>query len=344
MQRTFLSTSTSCTTSPIRRQLLHTGFALAASIALPVRSQTQGFIAAQKLRIVVPFGQGGRSEFFARTLATPLGEVLGETVVVENIPAYADAAEFAKVPPDGRTLRLSALRLPRRGVFTSVEENRLLASLVPITLVARDPCVLVMQSAQAQNLNITTTQQLVHYARRNPGKLTIAANAGETPMDLANELFKTMSQTYITPLDHGWQNNMAAVMNNRIDLMFQALHLVRRDIRNGLLRAIAITCGAQQPSPGLHTLGSAQGVPLLQADPMFAGYEINHFYPLIAPPGTPADIALRLQEACAEVLTLPAVRDTLLNVNGIPGGETLAQFLKLEDEEDARWRRARARW
>jgi tripartite-type tricarboxylate transporter receptor subunit TctC len=154
-----------------------------------------------------------------------------------------------------------------------------------------------------------------------------------------------MSRTYITRFATADMTpDLPAVFDGRIDLLFAPLQLARDSIRVRYLRALAVTSGAQFPSPGLDRLGTQVPVPLLQSIAPFHGFEIYDYTGLYAPKETPADIADRLQQACTKVLSDADLRNLLLRNNAVPGGITRAEFAQFELEEERRWRQARGRW
>ncbi|RYX93141.1 MAG: tripartite tricarboxylate transporter substrate binding protein [Comamonadaceae bacterium] len=342
-----------CSLSVSRRSVLRGAAVLAAAPVLPVVAQSAPDILSgtarlvKPLTIVVPFPPGGRSGWLAGRMAVGLDKVLGETVTVEHRigPVMKEMTAFAASEPDGRTLLLAMVRLPRRGVFSSDAENRMVESLVPVTVVARDPMVLVMSEKRAAELGIANVADLLRHARENPGKLTMASGVDGSTSELASELFKTRSRTYITRVPAaGLTPDAEAVIGGRIDLLFATLHAARESLRSHELRALAVTSGSQFPPPGLDRLGAKEAVPLLQSQPPFAGFEIYDYSALYAPAGTPAAIADSLQQAAAKVLTQTPLRELLLNNNAVPGGITRAEFAQLERDEERRWRQARGRW
>lgn len=348
-----------------RRHLLHGAALLASAAALPATAQPQmtqvtpvtpdtpapsaaaTASVPKPLTIVVPFPPGGRTTWLARRMAVGLDEVLGETITVEHRigPVMKEIQAFADSEPDGRTLLLAMVRLPRRGVFTSDSENRLIDSLVPVTVVTRDPMVLVMSERRAAELGIQNVADLLRHARKHPGQLTMASGVDGSTSELASELFKTLSRTYITRFAAaGLTPDAEAVIDGRIDLLFATLHTARESLRSHELRALAVTSGSQFLSPGLGRLGTPAPVPLLQSQAPFGGFEVYDYSGMYAPRGTPPAIADQLQQACAKVLADTRLRDLLLNNNAIPGGISRAEFAQLELDEERRWRQARGRW
>lgn len=325
-----------------RRQLLATGAALAAA--------PWAHAQAEPLRIVVPFPPGGRTGYLAETFAAALRRVRTGPVVVayRQGEVTAEIRAFAQGTPDARTLLLAGVRLPRRGTPLAPpdDDNRLMDSLAPVTLVARDPMVLLMNPARADALRIRDTAQLLRHLRAHPGQLTIATGVDGSIDHMATELFKSMTRTYLTRLPaNGLTPDLRGVAAGRIDLLFAELSAAIDSVRDGAFRVLGIACGAGDPQPTPRTLGMPKGpVTLQQADRSLARFEAYSYYSLFAPPGTPEGLTAPLQQAATEALALPEVRRELLEHSAIPGGQTRAGYLRLEDAEAERWRVGQARW
>lgn len=325
-----------------RRHLLATGAALAAA--------PWAHAQAGPLRIVVPFPRGGRTTYIAETFAAALRRVVTEPVAVDHRQGdvTAEIRAFAQGAPDARTLLLAGVRLPRRGtpVAPPDDDNRLMESLAPVTLVVRDPMVLLMNPARADALRIRNTAQLLRYLRAHPGQLTIATGVDGCIDHMATELFKSMTRTYLTRLpSNGLTPDVRGVASGRVDLLFAELSAAIDSVRDGAFRVLGIACGADDPQPSPQTLGMANGpLTLQQADAALARFEAYSYYSLFAPSGTPDSLTAPLQQASAQALALADVRLELLQHSAIPGGQTRAEYLRLEDDEAARWRVGQARW
>ncbi len=328
--------------SAIRRRLLLRG--AAAAVVLPRAAWSQD---GAPLRLLVPFPEGGRTGHLARLVAAPLGQVLSRPVQVEHRSGQVmhEVAEFAKGPPDGNTLLLATVRLPRRGERAPDAENLLLDSLVPVTFVARDPMVLVMNTRRAQALGIRSAAQLLRSLRARPGRLTIATgNRGSTDGH-AGELFKSLTRTWLVPLrTDGLTPDTSAIEDGRADLMFAPLNVARRPIRSGRWRGLGLTATAVDRLP-IDMVTSEYAVPLLQSvERALRRFVVYDHYSLLAPPQTLPEVAQRLQQAMAQTLALDRVRADMRSAGAVPGGETPTAYRQWERDEAERLRLARERW
>ncbi len=337
-----------------RRTVLH-GAACCAGIAgstavLPASAQSfmgPAYTPAKPWTVVVPFPPGGRSSFIAQRLVVALADVLGETVVLEHKTgdSLREVEAFTNLPHDSRTLLMAMVRLPRRGVFKQDPENTMLSRLEPIALVAREPMVLAMSAHSAQKLEIDNLKDLLRYARKYPGKLTIASGADGGTGDLAAELFKSMSQTYINRIaSNSMSTDVAAVISGQTDLLFENVHLIKNAVRAKALRPLAYTASPQQPPLNWDALGLKQPVPRLYDMAEFSGYEIYDHHTLFAPPSMQASQVDLLSNSCMNALALPDYQNRLLESFALPGNENRLQFIALENTEEERWRKARGRW
>lgn len=360
-----------------RRQFLR-GAVASTAVATNGLAQAQGALWPEPLRIFIPYPAGGRGSFLAHTLASALGSAV--SVAHGNGDPMDEIRQFAQSPPDARTVLLTGLRLPRSGIdladATALlqralgaqhrdsqagrdmlaqlatrlgkrdDENTLLTRLVPVTVVARDPWVLLMNPLRADALGIGNTPDLLRYLRAHPGRLSIATGNGSSIGTFASELFKSLTQTYCVRLSvPQLMPDIQMVVDGRADLLFAPLSAARTDIRRGALRAIGVTSTADDARAGVDALGPARApMPIQQAEPALSRFAAYSVYPLLAPPGTSPELAKRLQHACAQALAQESVQHTLLRNNSIPGGETAAQFQQLEQDEALRQVLAATRW
>lgn len=333
-----------------RRHALRIGTAAAGVLGLPASAQDfvgPSHAPAHPLRIIVPFPPGGRTGFVARRLVVALHEVLGETVELEHRiePPLFEITAFSRLPANSRTLLLAMVRLPRKGVFSADEDNAMLERLTPIAVVAREPLALVMSKHRAQALQIDHLAQLMRYIRQHPGKLTISTGADGNSSHLAAELFKSMSQTYITRII-GPRNvpDLSSVISGTTDLMFENLHLLKNAIRANAVRLMGIAYSTQQGTIDETSLLLKKPVPFLHTEPSLADYEMYDYHTVFAPPGLAADKADLIYRSCAQAVSQTGYRSALQAAMALPSQDGSTAFLALEDQEEQRWRRARARW
>lgn len=284
---------------------------------------------AKPVRMVIPFAPGGGADFAGRLIALELGAALGQSFVVEN-PTGAGgtigSAGVAKSPPDGYSVVLANVGvmaiLPYLFKKMPFDPQK---DLAPVTRLVNGISVLVVHP----DLPVRSVRDLVAYARANPGRLSFGSAGAGTDTHLAGELFKAMTGTEMMHVPYkGGAPAILDVAAGRVQLSFMSVATTMSFIKAGKLRPIAMT-GARRFEllADLPTIAEA-GVP---------GYEINNWYGLFVPTGTPADIVRRLQAETARAVQKPDVRAKLIAAGLEPAVNTPEEFAAYLKSEDAKW-------
>ena len=287
----------------------------------------QGF-PAKPLRIVVPFGAGGVADLTARTVAQKMSEGLGQPVVIENRPGAGGivAAEMvAKAEPDGYTMLLiSNANAVSASLFNSLPVDQL-KDFTPVTLLGLFDLAIVT-SAESK---FQTLQQVLDYAKANPGKLNIGSiNIGST-QHLTAELFKTVANldAQVIPYN-GTPAVITALRGGQIDVGVEVLSPILPQIKGGVLRPLAVT-GAKR-SAALPQVPTAKesGLPQLLS---------SSWNGLAVPAKTPKEVVDRLNREAAIALQDPGVIKRLQDMNIDPHPSTPAQAREWLQGEIKRW-------
>jgi tripartite-type tricarboxylate transporter receptor subunit TctC len=301
---------------------------------LPGLVAAQGAWPSKPVRIVVPFAPGGTTDILARVLAPELTKALGQPFVVDNrggAGGNIGADMVAKSAGDGYTLLMGT-------VGTHGINKSLYASLpydpqkdfAPITLVAGVPNVMVMNTKRAQELGIQSVPDFVRYAKAHPGQLNMASSGNGTSIHLAGELFKARTGIFMTHIPYrGSGPALKDLIGGQMDVMFDNLPSAMPHIKSGGLKAFAVTSAVRSDSmPELPTVAEAGALP---------GFEASSWFGLLAPAGTAPEIVNRLQQETSKALNLPAVKERLLSLGAIPGGDTPQAFSRQIDAEISKW-------
>jgi tripartite-type tricarboxylate transporter receptor subunit TctC len=284
---------------------------------------------ARPIRVVVPFPPGGAVDFYARVVQAPLSEMLGQQVVIDNkagASGMIGAEIVAKAPSDGYTLLLGniASLAINVGIYAKMPYDPA-KDFTPIIRTVDVNYVLVVHPS----VPVKTVPELIAYAKANPGKLSYgSAGSGSLP-HLGMELFKAQTGTDVVHVPYKGGGPMVT------DLLGGSIQLVIADQANlmphvtaGKLRALAVATPKRSANaPDLPTIGES-GVP---------GYEATAWQGLVGPPGLPADVVKRLNEAFNSVQALPAVREKLLGGGLDPIGGTPDEFGRFIRAEIAKW-------
>ena len=192
------------------------------------------------------------------------------------------------------------------------------------------PNVLEVNPAFAQQNKINTVNDLIAYARANPGKLNMASSGNGTSIHLAGELFKTQTKTYMVHFPYrGSGPALTDMTGGTMQVMFDNLPSSMALIKAGKLKALAVT--SAKPSPAL------PGVPTVAAAANLPSYEASSWFGLLAPAGTSPEIIHRIQQEVAKSLSTPAVRDRMMAQGADPVGNTPDQFAALIRAEHIKW-------
>ena len=283
------------------------------------------------IRVVLGFAAGGGSDILLRTITPPLGDALGQSIVVDNKPgAGANIAmqAVAQAAPDGYTLLMGTPGLATNSSLYANLGFDPLKDFAPISLVGSVPNVLIVRPSLA----VSTVAELVAYAKANPGKLNYASPGAGTSLHLAGELFKTSTGIRMEHVAYkGGAQALADVMSGQVDLMFNVLPSALPQIKAGTVKALAVT-GPQRAAtlPDKPTMIEA-GVP---------GYTAVTWNGLLAPAGTPRDVVNRLHEAVVKVLRSPDMAQKYAAIGTDVVVSTPEEFSAFLRDETAKWRRA----
>jgi tripartite-type tricarboxylate transporter receptor subunit TctC len=298
------------------------------SLAIAGSAWGQSAYPTKPVRMISPFPPGAVVDTLCRTLAAPLGELLGQPVVVENRTGAGGnigMAVVAKAPPDGYTIGMGGIG--PNGINPSVYASMPfdpVRDFAPITFVASNVNVLVVNpSVPAHNV-----QELIAYAKANPGKLSFGSAGRGTSQHLAGELFKLSTGIEMTHVPYkGAGPAVSDLIAGQIPLMFADISAALGHIRAGRLRALGVTTRERTPLLDVPTL-IEQGVP---------DFDVNAWFGLMAPAGTPREIVDRLNTDSVKALRQPAIRERLESVGLKPAPDTPEEFGRFVQGEIDRW-------
>lgn len=300
--------------------------ALIALCATALAASAQGY-PSKPIRIVVGFPPGGGNDIVARLVGAKMQEAWGQPVVIDNKPGANSiiATEFVmKSAPDGYTLLVNATGgMSVNPVLYSKLPYQTLRDFVSVSMIGMFPMVLVVNPS----LPVNSVQELVAYAKANPGKLNYSA--GSTAFQVATEMFKQMTGTDIRHIPYkGSVQAINAVMAGDVQMTVVDSPPVLPHIKAKQLKGLAVTSATRAASaPDLPTLAES-GV---------AGYEMNLWIGLFAPAGTPGEIGSKLTAEVARIVKLPDIGERLAAMGVQPVGNTSEQFAGMIRNEIAKY-------
>ena len=296
-------------------------FAWAAALGQGASTSSGQAFPSRPVRIVVPFPPGGGADTLARIIEPRLAALWGQPVIVENRPGASGhiGADFvAKSAPDGATLLMSS-------TASLTEKN--VGEFAPVSLVSASPYI-VTASPKVAASNI---RELIALAKSNPGKLSFASSGTGAASHLSGELFKSMAGVDLLHVPYkGTGQAVTDLLAGHVDLMFAPAQTVMPYVREGRLRALALT-GAKRSEtlPDLPTVAES-GVP---------GYAAVGWFGLLAPAATPRAIVAKISADANRVLAEREVREKMLGLGADPSGDTPEEFARFIREDQAKWGR-----
>jgi tripartite-type tricarboxylate transporter receptor subunit TctC len=311
---------------PRVRGLLLIGWLLAALGAGPSAAE-EGY-PSRLVRVIVPFPPGSTLDALARIVTDQLANKWAQPVIIENISGGGGnigTDRFARSPPDGYTLMFSP-----PGPLTI---NQLLygdvaydpAKFVPITLLARVPNVLITRN----NLGATSVADLIALARADPGKLTYASQGVGSTAFLTAKLFETRADVRMAHVPYrGAGPALTDIVAGHVDMMFDTIVTSLPLHRAGSAKIIAIANAERSSALPLVPTFAESGMPDFRSITWFG---------CVAPPGTPASVAEKIQRDLAETLARPAVGAKLVELMLEPVASTPAQAAQFFVAEAALW-------
>src|SRR5215510_3401078 len=282
------------------------------------------------IRIINPFPPGGSVDITARLLAQKLSENLGHQVIVENragAGGNAGADSVAKAEPDGYTLLFTA---PGPLVVNQTLYSKGLPfdptkDFAPIAIFAFTPIVLMVNPG----VPAKDVQELIAYAKSNPGKVYFgSAGMGSTP-HLSGELFKSMTGTELTHVPYrGTGPAMNDLVGGHIQMFFDLLPGSLPQISGGKVRALA-NAGAKRPPalPDLPTVAE-QGLP---------GFDSASWVALVAPAKTPPAVLAKLREEVGKAIASPDIVARIRELGSDPGTASEKDVRAFLDAETKKW-------
>ena len=284
--------------------------ALVAATAIPVAviAQTASAFPSRTITIVVPTAPGGSYDFIGRLLGDGLSKELGQTVVVENRPGAGTVigTHFAvKSAPDGYTLVVGGVgSIAQASSLTKDLPYQPGKDLVPLQLVATNGYSLVTRP----DLPAKTLQELITYARANPGKLTIGTPGQGSGQTVAAAMVKSLAGIDLLEVPFkGAAAVYTELLAGRVDLFFDATGTSQPFVKSGKLRAIA-TSGETRELADVPT-AKESGLPEML---------LSNWTGLFVPAATPRPVVMRLRQAIEKVASSSAFKDQLTSRSFTP--------------------------
>jgi tripartite-type tricarboxylate transporter receptor subunit TctC len=301
-------------------------FALLTSLAAPAALAQQ--YPSKPVRLVTPFAPGGPVDITARILAQKLAETFNQQFIVDSRPGATGmigAEHVAKSAPDGYTILVTAsahVIVPH--MFSKMTYDPL-RDFTPVTVVLTSPLLATV----TPSLPAKTVKEFIALAKARPGELSYGSSGSGSSTHLTAELLKSVAGISMNHIPYkGQGQSLTDVMTGQIQLMFLSPPAAKQWVDSGRLRALAIT--------------SEQRFLQLPNVPTFveSGYKelvTGSWYAVWVPAKTPEPIVSRLNTELVRIVNLPDVRNRIVELGGVPVGNSVAEFDAFQKAESARW-------
>lgn len=280
------------------------------------------------IKLIVPFTPGTGIDLIARSVGPKLAERLGRPVIVDNRAGASGnlgTEVVVRAAPDGSTLLVTVSTLVmNRSLFEKMSFDAL-RDLEPITLTSWGQLLLVA----SRESGIASAADLLAKARAKPGAINYGSPGNGTPHHLAMELVKTQNKVFVTHIPYrGTGPALTDLLGGQIDVMFLPIHVALQHVKAGKLKALAI--GSGEPSPLLPEVP-----PLGRAG--LGNAEVDMWYGVLAPRGTPRELTARLNREFKQILALPDVRAAFETQGMTPAHSSPEEFQALMEKDAQRW-------
>jgi len=315
---------------PIRRTLV--AAIAAAGLGLNTNlAQAQGF-PTRPIKIVIGFPAGGPLDLHARLLADRLGQILGQTVLIDykaGAGGTVGAQEVMRANPDGHTIMLAntGVMVINPAVYGKLPYATL-RDFVPIARTAMQPLALLVNPS----VPVQTLPEFLAYLKARPGKVNYGSAGNGGISHLVPEMFKTATGTFMVHIPYrGSAPAFADLMAGQVQFMAESIPQAAMYHKQGRVRALAVT--SRERNPALPDVPTAM-------ESGIKDFEVVGFYGFLAPIATPREVVQRLSEAFKQVLNTPEIRDKMIAQGANPAFLGFDDFHRFIAQEAPRWAQA----
>jgi tripartite-type tricarboxylate transporter receptor subunit TctC len=280
------------------------------------------------VRVINPFPAGGGTDAFARPWAAKMTQQLGQTILIENqggAGGTVGATNASRAAPDGYTFFMGAVHHTIAESLYNKLPYALERDFIPVTVLAYVPNVAVVHPKHP----FKNIQELIDFAKANPGKLNYGSAGNGTTHHLSVELFKTMTGVQLTHVPYkGAGPMMQDLLAGQVDMAFDGMGTSSTQIKAGKLRPLAVTTTTRSAiTPDVPTMQEA-GLP---------GYDVTTWYAVWAIKGTPKEAVDRMYSETAKALQSPELKQIWDSQGATVGGQKPDEFAKFIHTEIQKW-------
>jgi tripartite-type tricarboxylate transporter receptor subunit TctC len=294
-------------------------------------AQAQGF-PTRPIKIVIGFPAGGPLDLHARLLADRLGQILGQTVLIDykaGAGGTVGAQEVMRANPDGHTIMLAntGVMVINPAVYGKLPYATL-RDFVPIARTAMQPLALLVNPS----VPVQTLPEFLAYLKARPGKVNYGSAGNGGISHLVPEMFKTATGTFMVHIPYrGSAPAFADLMAGQVQFMAESIPQAAMYHKQGRVRALAVT--SRERNPALPDVPTAM-------ESGIKDFEVVGFYGFLAPIATPREVVQRLSEAFKQVLNTTEIRDKMIAQGANPAFLGFDDFHRFIAQETPRWAQA----
>jgi tripartite-type tricarboxylate transporter receptor subunit TctC len=310
-----------------RREWMGGIAALSGAALLPSAAAAQAY-PQRPVKIIVPYPPGGGTDVFSRLLAAQMEREFGQTLVVDNRAGGGSTIgtqAVANATPDGYTIgMMDSAFVTNPGLFRDKLPYDTRKDFIPVSLLSRTQLVLAVHPSSP----FKTAQEMIAFAKANPGKLTLASAGIGTGIHLAaDQLRQATGIEFVTVPYRGGGPALADFLSGKVDFTFSAVPSIREHILGGKARGLAVTRGraAQLPEiPSMEEIG-------------YGSVDSSSEMGLVVPAATPAGVLEKLRQSAVHAVKDPAFGRNLLERGFQPIGTTTDEWRAHIDQEIDKW-------
>lgn len=302
----------------------------AAGGMLPAVQAAGATYPTKSITLIVGSSPGGSNDTFARAIAKPMSDALKQSVVVENRPSGGGVLAnslVAKAAPDGYTLGMVSSTFTTGAAIRKDLGYDAQTSFTPVAMIAKGPMLITVNKDQPYK----TIQELVAYARANPGKLNYGTSGVGSINQFATELFSQAAGIKMTHVPYkGMGPATNDLIGGQINVLAASAPSILGQVQSGHIRALAVTTAQRSPV--------APDLPSLEQEG-YLGSTSDLWWGILAPANLPADVTQRLNTVINEALKSEEMKAFLLREGAQAAPTTSAAFGELIVDEIANWKK-----
>jgi tripartite-type tricarboxylate transporter receptor subunit TctC len=284
---------------------------------------------SKPIRVMVGFGAGGGTDVATRIVAEPLGEVLGQRIIVENRPGAGGTIAgdlVAKGTKDGYNALMISTGHTVSAAMIKSQNYDAVKDFAPVGIFANSAVAVVVP----KDFPADTLRGLIEVIKKEPGKYNYATVGVGSTQHLIAELFRQRAGLQAQAVSFRTTGEVVtALFRKDVAFAIDLAHAVRGQVASGELKLIAVTTGKRFPSlPNVPTMIES-GMP---------GFEVNGWYGMVYPAGVPKEVIDKSHKALTQVLSRDNVKKQLENIGAEAALSSPEAFGKLIAEEVVRWR------